>query len=195
MEKLNRADTTRLLTDILIHSRLSDRKYYAEEVTLDYGTIHPIRVDVMQFEPKGVMSGSDIEKGIFTCYEIKSCRADLYSGHGLNFIAEKNYIVTTMEMWKKTLQEDIRTGQLDKFIIRENDRAILNYGVLVAVPQLVDVKDTNEVYREYENPTPFGGEYCDWKLWTAQPCREGRRYRSMTELLFCMLRSKGNNGF
>lgn len=38
---MDRKETTALLTDILIHDRLSDRKYYAKEVTLDYGTIHP----------------------------------------------------------------------------------------------------------------------------------------------------------
>ena len=42
---MNRKETTKFLTDLLIHDRLSDRKYYAKEVTLDYGTIQPKRID------------------------------------------------------------------------------------------------------------------------------------------------------
>lgn len=103
---INRKDTTKLLTDILLQDRLKDRKYYAKEVTLDYGTIHSKRVDVIQFIPKGVTYSSDMEKGIFICYEIKSCKDDIYSGNGLNFFGEKNYIVTTMETYKM-LQKDL----------------------------------------------------------------------------------------
>ena len=59
---MNRKETTKFLTDLLIHDRLSDRKYYAKEVTLDYGTIQPKRIDVMEFRPKGVVYASDMEK-------------------------------------------------------------------------------------------------------------------------------------
>lgn len=68
---MDRKQTTKFLTKTLIETRLSDRKYYAKEVTLDYGTSHPKRVDVMEFKPQGVIYASDIEKGIFVCYEIK----------------------------------------------------------------------------------------------------------------------------
>ena len=36
-EKPDRKEITRLLTEVLIGDRLNDRKYYAKEVTLDYG--------------------------------------------------------------------------------------------------------------------------------------------------------------
>ena len=98
---MNRKEITKLLTDILISDKLSDRKYYAKEVTLDYGTENQRRVDVMQFSPKGVLHTSDIEKGTFTCYEVKSCIQDVYSGHGLNFYGEKNFIVTTRQIVSK----------------------------------------------------------------------------------------------
>ena len=88
--------STMFLTDLLEES-LQDRKYYAKEVTLDYGTAHPKRVDLIQFIPAGVTCVSDIEKGEFICYEIKSCVNDVYSGNGLRFYGEQNYIVTTME--------------------------------------------------------------------------------------------------
>lgn len=188
---INRKDTTKLLTDILLQDRLRDRKYYAKEVTLDYGTIHSKRVDVIQFIPKGVTYSSDMEKGIFICYEIKSCKDDVYSGNGLNFFGEKNYIVTTMETYKM-LQEDLREGRLGNYIKNHYPDSSQYYGILVPVPSYIDMRDSNAVYKEYENPTKFEGLPHDWKLWSAVHCNEGPRKKPITELLFCMLRSKHN---
>ena len=112
---MSRTQTTKLLTEVLISDRLRDRKYYAKEVTLDYSTDHTKRIDVMQFIPQGVIHISDIEKGIFICYEIKSCKDDVFSGNGLNFFGEKNYIVTTMETYRAILSE-INNGFLSRFI-------------------------------------------------------------------------------
>lgn len=183
----DRKGITKLLTDILIREKLTDRKYFAREVTLDYGTEHPKRVDVMQFIPQGVTYASDIEKGIFTSYEVKSCIEDVFSGNGLNFYGEKNYIVTTMETWKK-LKDGME--KLDKHLRENFPESSRHYGVLVAVPKEIDPRNVETLYAELENPTPFGGDPAEWTLWTALPCREGRRTRSMNELLFCMLRSK-----
>lgn len=186
---MKRTETTKALTELLINERLLDRKYYAKEVTLDYGTSHPKRVDVMEFRPNGVMSVSEIEKGIFACYEIKSCYEDVYSGNGLNFYGEKNYIVTTMETYKR-LQEDMRNGKLENHI--KDFMGVNNcphFGFIVPVPVTVNVKKTNEVFAEYENPTPFADT--GFKLYTIyQQPRENLRKRPMTELLFCMLRAK-----
>lgn len=75
---------------MLIKERLTGRgKYWAREVSLDYGTKNVRRVDFMQFEPAGVVHVSDIEKGIFISYEVKSCKADFKSGFGRNFVTEK----------------------------------------------------------------------------------------------------------
>lgn len=57
---MNRKATTMFLTDLLEES-LQDRKYYAKEVTLDYGTAHPKRVDLIQFIPAGVTCVSDMQ--------------------------------------------------------------------------------------------------------------------------------------
>lgn len=186
---MNRKETTKLLTEILIADKLSDRKYYAKEVTLDYGTTHSKRIDVMQFSPKGVMNVSDIEKGIFTCYEIKSCIDDVYSGNGLNFYGEKNYIVTTMETYKE-LQADLNDGTFGRYLLAHYPESSHNFGILVPVRGCIDLKDSKSIYAEYENPHEFGGFPTCWRLWTALNCNEGARQRSMTELLFCMLRSK-----
>ncbi len=188
---MNRKETTKLLTDILINDKLSDRKYYAREVTLDYGTDHTKRIDVVQFCPQGVIFASDIEKGSFICYEIKSCREDVYSGNGLNFFGEKNYIVTTMKNYKD-LQEDLRDGTLQKYVKENYPESSSYYGFMVAVPSYVDLRSTDSTYAEFENPTEFGGKAWDWKLQTIYPCHEGPRTRSTTEMLFCMLRSKHN---
>ena len=51
---MTRKETTKFLTDLLIADRLSDRKYFAKEVTIDANTTKAKRVDVMQFVPVGV---------------------------------------------------------------------------------------------------------------------------------------------
>lgn len=189
---MNRKDTTKLLTDILIQW-MGVRSIYAKEVTLDWGYAHPKRIDVMQFIPSGVMNISEIEKGIFTCYEIKSCKADVYSGNGLNFYGDKNYIVTTMETYKK-LKEDLISDTFSDFRKEHHPETYKSeYGVLVAVPANIDLRVTKDLYSEYENPTEFSGNPYDWKLAEMGHCYEGSRKRSMTELLFCMLRAKNNN--
>nr|DAG53187.1 MAG TPA: hypothetical protein [Caudoviricetes sp.] len=167
---MDRKDTTKFLGDLLVSDRFGGMgKYYAREVSIDYGTKDVKRVDFMQFEPAGVTSISSIEKGTFTCYEVKSCKEDVFSGNGLNFLGEKNYIVTTMECYK-SIQEDIRSGKLDAHIEDCCPNSSHYYGIMVAIPQ-------------YAEP---GGR---WKLSVILPCRQGPRRRSLTEMLFYMLRS------
>lgn len=179
---MNRKETTEFLSNLLISNRLTGRgKYYAKEVSIDYGTSNVKRVDFLQFEPKGVVYQSDIEKGIFTCYEIKSCKEDVYSGNGLNFIGEKNYIITTMECYK-AIQPDMQSGKLWNHIKECCPEASPHFGIMVAVPWLFDM------YTEYENPTELRDDIA-WELKVIFPCNQGSRRRSMTELLFCMLRS------
>lgn len=179
---MNRKETTEFLSNLVISSRLSGQgKYYAREVCIDYGTVNVKRIDFMQFEPAGVVYQSDIEKGIFTCYEIKSCKEDVYSGNGLNFIGEKNYIVTTMECYKE-IQPDMQSGKLWQHIKECCPESSAHYGIMVPVPKFTETVD------EYENPTELSNDI-SWDLRVVIPCNKGSRKRSMTELLFCMLRS------
>ena len=179
---MNRKETTAFLSDLLISDRLAKRgKYYAREVSIDYGTTNVKRVDFMQFEPKGVIYQSDIEKGIFTCYEVKSCKEDVFSGNGLNFIGEKNYIVTTMECYKD-IQPDMRSGRLWNHIQECCPEASAHFGIMVPVPIFSEPED------EYVNPTKLDSD-TRWELKVIYPCNIGFRRRSTTELLFCMLRS------
>lgn len=179
---MNRKDTTKFLRELLVKDRLIGRgKYWASEVSIDYGTINVKRIDFLQFNPAGVIYVSDIEKGIFTCYEVKSCREDVYSGNGMNFLGEKNYIVTTMECYKQLLP-DIQSGKLRNHIKECNQESSGDVGIMVPVPKSMELED------EYENPTELKDDIA-WEMKVVLSCHEGRRKRSMTELLFCMLRS------
>lgn len=179
---MDRKKTTEFLGNLLVQDRLSGAgKHWAKEVSIDFGTTDVKRVDFMQFEPAGVTAISSIEKGTFTCYEIKSCKEDVFSGNGLNFIGEKNYIVTTMECYK-SIQEEIRNGKLDEHINKCSPNSSYNYGIMVAIPKWSEAGD------EYMNPTPLDLEQ-RWQLIVVLPCRQGQRKKSITEMLFYMLRS------
>ena len=183
-----RTEVTRFLGQLLEKSRFSGPgKYWAKEVSIDYGSAagKPRRIDYMQFSPENQCSISAIEKGIFTCYEIKRCKEDVYSGNGLNFLGEKNYLVTTMECYKDILP-DLRSGKFARHIrehFPECYAEIGCMGVMVAVPR------GREIMEEFENPTQLDGNTENWELPVALNCHVGSRKRSMTELLFCMLRS------
>ena len=180
---MGRTETTKFLGELLVNTRLATvGKHWAREVSIDPWTANGKRVDYMQFSPADQCSVSGIEKGYFTCYEIKSCKEDVYSGNGLNFFGEKNYIVTTMGCYKDILP-DFRSGKFAKHIRKEFPESSSYYGVMVAIP------DGTEIADEFEKPTPIKSNMKRWKLAIVMPCRVGPRKRSMTELLFCMLRS------
>ena len=93
MESCRKDVTAQMSQRLETYIRAADtRIYWAKEVTFDYQTLHPIRVDYMKFVPKNnTISG--IEKGDFCCYEIKSCLDDFNSKHGHNFIGDYNYYI------------------------------------------------------------------------------------------------------
>lgn len=182
---MDRKKTTEFLGNLLVSDRFGGMgKYWAKEVSIDPFAAKgkPKRVDYMQFVPAGQCSVSDIEKGIFICYEIKSCKEDVYSGNGLNFLGEKNYIVTTMECYKELIQ-DLNSGKFYKYLLEKFPESSARIGIMVAIPFMAELVD------EFENPTPIDYERGRWKLAVVIPCRQGLRKKSMTELLFCMLRS------
>ena len=101
----------------------------------------------------------------------------------MNFIGEKNYIVTTMQCYKD-IKEDYLSGALDAHIRSIDPGSSTEYGIIVAIPKTRMLED------EFQNPTPLDGNLDKWKLAIAIKCFGGRRKRSMVELLFCMLRSR-----
>lgn len=180
---MDRKETTKFLGDLLKHKYFSGiGKYWASEVSIDaYTRTKGGRVDFMQFKPPNQCSVGALEKGIFVCYEVKSCKEDVYSGNGLNFYGEKNYIVTTMQCYKDILP-DLNDGTFVRHLQKTNPESSVNFGVMVAIPFM------SERFSEFENPTPLSGE-TKWELNTIRPCIVGTREKSMVELLFCMLRS------
>lgn len=100
----------------------------------------------------------------------------------LNFLGEKNYIVTTMQCYKDILP-DMRSGKFWNHLQEVSPESSAHIGIMVAIPYMSEATD------EFENPTPIDGEVNGWKLAVIKPCNIGLRKRSMTELLFCMLRS------
>ena len=166
---MNRKETTHFLSNLLKRDKfLGGGKYWASEVTLDYGTNEVKRVDFMQFKPLNQCSISGLEKGIFICYEVKSCKADFNSGFGRNFVAEKNYFVMPMKTYKEVINEIPH-----------------NVGVLCPIPI------TSTKFDEFENPTLLDGVISNWKLEIIRNAYPTDRKRPMVELLFCMVRSGG----
>lgn len=182
---MDRKKTTKFLGKLLVSDRfVGAGKYWAKEVSIDPFSTKgkPKRVDYMQFIPPGQCSVSDIEKGILVCYEIKSCKQDVYSGNGLNFLGEKNYIVTTMQCYKDLIP-DFNDGKFAKHLHEVAPDSSSHFGIMVAIPFMSEITD------EFENPTEVDYESERWKLAIIQNCILGLRKRPMTELLFCMLRS------
>ena len=92
---MSRPEVTESLSRALekyIDPRNDPRIYWAKEVTFDYSSASPIRVDYMRFKPVNNTVGG-IEKGDFYCYEIKSSVEDFHSKNGHNFIGDLNYYV------------------------------------------------------------------------------------------------------
>ena len=85
---MKRPEITKQLSELLekhIDPHNDPRVYWAKEVTFDYATSNTVRVDYMLFKPIN-NSISGIEKGDFSCYEIKSSVDDFHSKNGHNFI-------------------------------------------------------------------------------------------------------------
>lgn len=106
-EVLGRADTTRRLSELLekyMDPNNDPRIYWAKEVTFDYGTSAPIRVDYMRFKPVN-NSVSGIEQGSCYVYEIKSSVEDFHSKNGHNMIGDFNYYVMPADVYEKIQME------------------------------------------------------------------------------------------
>lgn len=103
----DRPEITKLLSLAIqkhINPHNDQRIYWAREVTFDYSTSNPVRVDFMQFKPvNNTVSG--IEKGDFYCYEVKSSVADFRSKNGHNFLGDFNYYVMLEEVFESVKDE------------------------------------------------------------------------------------------
>lgn len=175
----DRKEITKFLGNLLENQYFSGiGKYWAKEVSVDLGSTEKAkRVDYMQFVPENQCSVSALEKGSFFCYEIKSCKADIYSGNGLNFLGEKNYIVTTAQCYKE-IYPDLKNRKLDKYIKENYPDSSLHYGIIVAIPTY------SEVVEEIKNPTKFDCQEGKWKLCVAKRCSAGLRKNHWRKCFF-----------
>lgn len=75
-------------------------------------------------------------------------------------------------------------GKIDEYASGRND------GLQLAL-KIVEEDGVDALREEikFQNPTAIDVNAKSWELKVVKPCRIGPRNRSMTELLFCMLRS------
>jgi len=167
LEGMGRKEVTETLSRELAEKVLTVKgryNYWAAEVWLDRYTDHESRVDFVSFEPLGgptYTDGPHIERGRFSFYEVKSCVADLKSGHGLTFEGDDNWLVMPVEMWepyKQAVHED------EALYAKTRLASCLLYGSRRGKAGFFMV---NEPFR------------ADWLA----------RRRPASELLFCMMRA------
>lgn len=107
---MSRPETTRALSD-MVEARLRGKTYWAREVLLGATDARSPRVDYMSFRlaPSHSLAITPglIEQGEFACYEVKSCMADFRSGHGLNFVGDRNFLVCERELADKLYEQQL----------------------------------------------------------------------------------------
>lgn len=162
---MDRGKVTKTLGDLLIRDVLH-KKYWANEVTFNYGRNGECRIDFMTFSPVN-QSTSGIERGSFTAYEVKSCLPDFKSKNGHNLFLDKNYYVMPMELYKSVVRE-------------------LPYNVGVYCP----VPNNKDKHSEFDNPTKaeeLNPDIC--RLICIRNSHPKDRDVSVPVALFCMMRS------
>lgn len=91
-------------TEYYLNPLNDPRIYWAREVTVNYGTEQQKRVDYMLFKPV-TNSVSGVEKGDFTCFEVKSSVDDFRSKNGHNMIGDYNYYVMPEDVYEQVKSE------------------------------------------------------------------------------------------
>lgn len=117
MNKIDRKTVTETLSKQLEKQILCRYPIWAAEVKLDdyhwmySADRHKGRVDYMAFEPQDMSrSIRSIEAGTLHVFEVKSCMADLKSGHGMNKVGDVNWLVCTKELWTEISLKGVDTS-------------------------------------------------------------------------------------
>ena len=119
---MSRSETTAMLSENLEGLVLSKYPLWASEVKLNDGELFADaekkgRVDYMAFEPLGMShSIRSIEAGLVHAFEVKSCMADLNSGHGLNRVGDVNWLVMTKELHEELIDKEIDTSGWNRVV-------------------------------------------------------------------------------
>lgn len=77
---------------------------------------------------------------------------------------------------------NLKDGTFTEHLRKTNPDSSTNFGIMVAVPIMI------EQYQEFKKPTPISKDM-SWRLEVIQPCTYGSRKKSLTEMLFYMVRS------
>lgn len=166
---VTRRETTRFLSELL-RNKLQG-KYFASEVTFNWGRQGEFRLDFMAFAPRN-QTVAGIEAGTVTAYEIKSCIEDYRSPNGHNLHFDKNYYVMPMAA--------------RNVMIREKP-----YQIGIYVPHRIDVS----LMDEWENPTDFSEleygsmRFSEWTLSCKDKAYLKDRDIPIATCLFNMMRS------
>lgn len=182
---MNRSKITEFLSKLTEQKLNSINSYWSREVCFDFGTSDIRRIDFMQFIPMNQLCIDGIEKGVFKGYEVKSCKQDYKSGYGQNYVCEYNHIVMTMQTYKDLLKYDAEG-------CNEINKLPHYVGILIACPKNSSKTDKEIIISEFDNPTPIPENYDTngWKLMVVKCANKTYRKKSMTEMLFCLMRSK-----
>ena len=110
-----RADVTAMLSEELERQILSKFRLWGAEVKLCEGDVFGApqggRVDYMAFEPLDMScSVRSIEGGTVHVFEVKSCMADLKSGHGMNLVGDVNWLVCTADLWREIIDKQVNVS-------------------------------------------------------------------------------------
>lgn len=114
MEGMSRSEITDRLSsrlETLVLARRNAWACWASEVKLPPSGER--RVDYVDFCPHPTISCTSIgavERGTFTFYEVKSCMADLKSGHGTTFNGDVNWLVCPIELAEEMRQKQIHVS-------------------------------------------------------------------------------------
>lgn len=178
-EGMPRREVTSLLSEELVRLRLTRKNaysYWAHEVEVyDERKNAMTWVDFMQFEPAGYHTAThpgNVEKGTFTCYEVKSCLDDIKSGHGLNWFGDGNYMVVPVELYPKFKMawHGTQKGRFEDY-----DRKLREH-----VPSLYDFK-----FLFYGRARNGRGAFRELKAYAESLPRT----KPAGELLLCMMRA------
>lgn len=182
-EDMSGKETYEFLEHLVIRRLIGYEKYWARDVISNFDKTKREKIDFLQYEPyHRVRSMSDIEKGVFTVYDIRVSKTNFYSNKSINFIGEQNYFVTTMECCQN-IMDDVINGKLEEHIKKTSPLSSTTYGILVPIPVGKTIEE------ESINPTPLD-EAKEWELAINFPCIPAPRQKTLAEMFFYMLRSR-----
>lgn len=149
-------------------------RLWAKEVSF-YGRDDPwraaYRVDYM--DASAVHGGCarlhEVESARITVYEVKSCMADLKSGHGLNCIGDSNVIVMPMALYDRLLD----AGEFPR-------------GWSVMYPIVDPATGGSDPWAMQEAAMRYAGEVDGWRLSMSQPDPDRGRTVPISQALWAM---------